>query len=61
MVSIHIFYDRVESVNNENKSCFLFVYYHILFVEDNRTLQCAFDALQNWSEKWILNVNVENV
>ena len=23
-------------------------------------LQCAVDALQNWSEKWMLNVNVEH-
>jgi len=59
VVSVYIFYDRVENVNSE--SSFVLSIYHILFVEDNRILQCALDALQNWSEKWLLNVNVENV
>ena len=49
----------LENVNSE--SSFVLSIYHILFAEDNRILQCALDALQNWSEKWLLNVNVENV
>ena len=31
---------------------------HILTDDDSNDLQCAVDALQNWSRKWLLNLNV---
>ena len=30
---------------------------HILTDDDRNDLQCAVDALQNWSRKWLLNLN----
>ena len=33
-------------------------YRHILSDDDNTTLQYALDALQKWSEKWLLNLNI---
>jgi len=54
VVSVYIFYDGVIAIS-------FFCILHVLFVEDNRILQSALDALQIWSEKWLLNVNVENV
>jgi len=36
---------------------------HILRADDKNDLQCAVDALQNWSRKWLLNLNklIKNV
>jgi len=33
-------------------------YRHILSDDDNKILQYALDALQKWSEKWLLNLNI---
>ena len=33
-------------------------YRHILSDDDNKTLQYALDALQKWSETWLLNLNI---
>ena len=33
-------------------------YRHILSEDDNRILQYALDALQDWSKKWLLNLNI---
>ena len=33
---------------------------HILTADDRNDLQCAVDALQNWSRKWLLNLNIKN-
>jgi len=33
-------------------------YRHILSDDDNKVLQYAHDALQKWSEKWLLNLNI---
>jgi len=33
-------------------------YQHVLSDDDNKTLQYALDALQKWSEKWLLNRNI---
>jgi len=32
---------------------------HILTDDDRKNLQCAVNALQNWSRKWLLNLNVK--
>jgi len=32
---------------------------HILTDDDRNNLQCAVNALQNWSRKWLLNLNVK--
>ena len=32
---------------------------HILTAADRNDLECAVDALQNWSKKWLLNLNIE--
>jgi len=32
---------------------------HILTTDDRNDLQCAVDALQNWSRKWLLNLNIK--
>ena len=34
---------------------------HILTCDDRNDLQCAVDALQNWSRKWLLNLYIKNV
>ena len=33
-------------------------YQHVLSDDDNKTLHYALDALQKWSEKWLLNLNI---
>ena len=33
---------------------------HILTADDSNDLQRAVDALQNWSRKWLLNLNIKN-
>jgi len=32
---------------------------YILTADDRNDLQCAVDALQNWSRKWLLNLNIK--
>ena len=32
---------------------------HILTADDRNDLQHAVDALQNWSRKWLLNLNIK--
>ena len=32
---------------------------HILTADDRNDLECAVDAVQNWSRKWLLNLNIK--
>ena len=34
-------------------------YRHILIVENNKNLQYALDTLKDWSQKWLLNLNIK--
>ena len=47
---------RLISVSLCSCSCI----HSLLTVAVNKTLQCALDALKNWSEKWLLNLNITN-